>query len=85
MANISIVIGNVSASTAGQVRIDGVFIVSPNNGPYGFTCEHDWGDISININKAIRDAAVAEAELQGFNIRPQDKKTLYGAAQDANA
>lgn len=84
MPDVTIIVSSVTPMN-NKMRADGLVYVAPNHGPYSWMCEHDWGEIAININKTMRDEAVAVAEANGHNISPSDKKTLFAAAQDANA
>lgn len=40
----------------------------------------DHGALTTTINSAIREAAIAAADLRGYTVGALDKKTLIGAA-----
>jgi hypothetical protein len=82
MADLTIYLSEVSPYQ-NKIRVGGLVYVSPSHGPYPFFCEHEWGEISVNINKSIRDMAVAEAQLQGHPVNANDRKTIYGGPADA--
>jgi hypothetical protein len=84
MADLTIIVASISPLT-NSVRLDCLVYASPNHGPFSFQCEHDWDDISVNINKSIRDEAVVSAQANNIAVGPQDKKTIYGGPIDANA
>lgn len=81
MAHITIFVTNLVPQN-NKLLVNGECYVSPNNGPIGFSCEHDWDSIAFDINTMIRDSAVAAVAVAGFNIGANDKKTLLVAAQD---
>lgn len=83
MSDITIFVSEVTPVNNNNIRVGGLVYVSPGAGPYSFTCEHEWGEISVNINKSIRDMAVMAAEDNGHQVHPQDKKTIFCAAVDA--
>ena len=66
-----------------RIRVEGQVFVAPNHGPYSWMCEYDWGEIAININKLIRDAAVAEVEVNNHTVQASNRKTIFSGAIDA--
>ncbi len=84
MADLTIIVASI-APVNNQVRLDCLVYASPSHGPFPFTCDHDWDDISVNINKSIRDMAVQTAQENNVAVGPQDKKTIFGGPTDANA
>ncbi len=81
MAHLTIFVTNLVPQN-NRLVINGECYVSPNNGPVGFSCEHDWDAIAFDINSMIRESAITAATTAGYNIGANDKKTLIVSAID---
>lgn len=81
MSNITIFVGSATPAN-NKIQMDGQVFVSPNSGPYSWSCEHGWDEIAVNINSMIKDSAIAAAVANGHTIHDTDKKTLLCGAAD---
>lgn len=81
MAHVSIFLTSMHPEN-NKIVLQGEVYASPNNGPFGWTCEHDWDAIAVDVNSMIRDAAVAALAANNINVNAGDKKTVFCSAID---
>lgn len=84
MASISIYVTGLSGSqdtskhwVNGSAYVEGMDDAAA---PITWNVEVPYDALSANVNDAIKDAAISQAELLEYTIGALDKKTLYGAA-----
>jgi hypothetical protein len=54
--------------------------MDPEDMDVTWSVEVDPGDLAATINAAVKDAAIAAAEVRGYTVGALDKKTLIGGA-----
>lgn len=84
MADIMIFVGSIAPSANGdditiygEARCSGM---SDADSPVAFSCEVDPGALAATVNSAIKDAAVAAADVRGYTVGVGDKKNLLAGA-----
>lgn len=80
MAAIHIIVTGMTPSSSGNNLIVGHCRVAPNSEVIGWEVSVPFTALATVINEAIRDAAIAQAELAGYSVTGLDKKTIFGQA-----
>ena len=84
MAHIVMLVhGYAPADSGDDIRIQGSCRLSgmtPADESIGWSVDVAPGALAAAMNSAIKDAAIAAAELAGYTVGALDKKTLLGGA-----
>ena len=84
MADIVIFVTAIASTGSGDdVRYGGEARCSgmdPEAGPITWTADVDPGAVAATVNGAIKDAAIAAADVADFVVGALDKKTLLAGA-----